>query len=405
MKRLNPTWRWLATLALIAVLVITHGDALRRVQRSGNARDFATYYYAVHTALDGDDPYERENLGARARAEHTRRAVHPFFYPPPALLGMAWVAPFSLKSAYILWFWAQELSLLATLAVLRRWLDAPLLLLLGVAAALSPIPDSLAMGQVNLVVGLLAVVGLWRGAGGWVGAAAMAKMAPALYLAGWAARSQLRPVWAAGGVAIALSLLALPVVDASTQWRFYTEVLPGFSSGDYNGLTVPITLPANHSIPDLFHQLWPGPDDHHLSPRAATATRVTSLTLLGALALVTRRARGEVGLASAFGAITVLMLITPVYTYEHHLALLLLPVVASGVALVRGGVHPGWWAPWAVGLALAGTPLGWLRAAKKAAPAAEWLIQESKFAALVLLMAVCVAAAWASGRAEARPHA
>jgi hypothetical protein len=388
-----------ATVALIAALVATHADALRRVHRSGNARDFATYYYAVQTALDGDDPYVRGNLGARARADGTRRAVHPFFYPPPALLGMVWVAPFSLKSAYIVWFWIQELALLGTLVVLRRWLGAPLLLLLGVTAALSPIPDSLAMGQVNLVVGLLALLGLWRGAGGWVGAAAMAKMAPALYLAGWGARGALRPVWAACGVAVALSLLALPVVDAETQWRFYTQVLPGFSSGDYNGLTVPITLPANHSIPDLYHQLWPGPDDHHLSERAALAGRITSLALLAGLAGVARRARGPTGMGAAFGAITVLMLITPVYTYEHHLALLLLPVVASGVALLRGVLRPAWWAPWGLALALASTPLGWLRAAKKAAPAAEWLIQESKFAALVLLLVVCVAAAWASSEA------
>ncbi len=42
------------------------------------------------------------------------------------------------------------------------------------------------------------------------GAAAMAKMSPALYLVGWLSRRQWRPVVTAGGTAIGLSLLALP---------------------------------------------------------------------------------------------------------------------------------------------------------------------------------------------------
>ena len=64
--------------------------------------------------------------------------------------------------------------------------------------------------SVGMLVLLLAVAGLARGSGGLVGAAAMAKMSPALYLVGWLSRRQWRPVVTAGGTAIGLSLLALP---------------------------------------------------------------------------------------------------------------------------------------------------------------------------------------------------
>lgn len=387
--------------ALVAALVATHGSALQRVERSRSGRDFATYYYAAQAALDGRDPYDRRELGALARQDRTRRSVHPYFYPPPFLLGMVWVAPLSLKAATLTWFFLQELALVGSLVALRRWLRAPWWLLGAVAALYGPLPDNLTMGQVNLTVGLLAIVGLWRGSGTVVGAAAMAKMSPALYLAGWGARGRLRPVVFAGLTAIALSLVSLPVVDLPTQLRFYTEVLPGFSSGAYNGLTVPITLPANHSIPDLANQVWPGPDDHTLSATAATVSRAASLTLLAGLSLVARRARGALATANAFGALTVLLVATPVYTYEHHLAMLLLPLVAAGAAVARGHLARGWWAAWLPAAIVLGLPLQALREAKQAAPAAEWWVQESKFFALALLAVVCVAAALTRGRAPA----
>ena len=49
-------------------------------------------------------------------------------------------------------------------------------------------------------------------------------------------------------VAMMLSIFSLLFMDFPTQFLFYTDVLPSFSSGNYNGLRVPITLPANHSI-------------------------------------------------------------------------------------------------------------------------------------------------------------
>lgn len=370
------------------------------VAGNGNARDFATYHYAVQEAWAGGDPYDTPALGRRARADGTRRSVHPYFYPPPFLLGMLWAVPLSLKSAYVVWFVVQEAAVLGVLAVMRRWLGASWLVLALVLAAFTPVPDNLKMGQANLPVLLLTVLGLWRAArpegGVLVGLAGMAKMSPALNLVGWVAQGRWRPALLAALTAVGLSLLALPLVGLDTQVRFYTEILPGFSTGEYHGLRVPITLPANHSIPDLFNQLWPGPDKHHLDPRAATASKVVSLGLLAALVPVFRRARGPIGEACAFGALAVLFTLTPVYTYEHHLAFLLFPAVALGVAVQRGLLPRGTgWVALAAGFFTA-WPLYFLRPAQKAVPALKWALQESKFAGALVLGLLCAWAAWRS---------
>lgn len=385
--------------ALAAVYLAQSVPVWDKVRSSRSARDFATYHYAVQVAAEGEDPYSKKLLGKAARREKTRRQVHPYFYPPPFLVAMTWTLPLSLGAAYRLWFWANQLFLLGTLVVLRRWLQAPWLLLLGVCAVCTPLPDSIMMGQANLLVGLLVVVGLWRSNGVAVGAAGMLKMSPALYLLGWASRMQWRPVGLAVATAVGLSLVSLPLVGLDLQVRFFTEVLPGFGTGQYNGLTVPITLPANHSVPDLFNQLWPGLTKHALSAKAAAGARSVSLVLLGGAVWAVRAAKGTPQVASAFGALSIVLLVTPVYTYEHHLSLLVFPLVASGTVFVRAQAGRLSWALWGLGAGLSCTPLGWLRSAKEVAPACTWWIQESKFLGLVLVASACLLASRTRTRA------
>ena len=222
-------------------------------------------------------------------------------------------------------------------------------------------------------------------------------MSPALHLFGWLASGRWRPALVAAGGAIALSVLTLPLVDFESQLAFYTDILPGFASGEYHGLKVPITLPANHSIPDLFNQLWPGPDRHHLSASAAHATRAVSLLALGVLLWVFRHARGTTGLACGFGAVTVLATITPVYTYEHHLSFLLFPAVAL-YAAHRDRLLSRWMtAPALAAGVLIACPLYVLRPLQKALPPLAWALQESKFAGSLALGVLCAVAAWRSG--------
>lgn len=381
--------------ALVFYVASGLGPGVFKVWSSTAARDYATYHYAVQEAVSGGDPYNTQALGKRARDEGTRRGVHPYFYPPPFLASMLWAAPLSLATGYRLFFLLNNLLLVGIVVALQRWLRASWLPLVLAAATLTPIADSNVMGQANLLVMLLVVLGLGRGDGRLLGLAAMFKMSPALYLVRWAAGGRLKAVFAACVVAVVSSVLVLPLVGLDTQLRFYTEILPGFGSGEYHGLRVPITLPANHSIPDLFHQLWPGPDDHHLSPAARRASQAVSLSLLGGLGWLSWRLRSGEALTDALllGAFTVLLTITPVYTYEHHLSALVLPGAALFVAMERGRLSARWWLALGPCWFFVAWKLRWLRTVQDWLPGLDWVLQESKFVGAVGLGMLCVVAA------------
>jgi hypothetical protein len=379
-----------------AVLLVVYGalvvpSTLKSVQTARSGRDYATYHYAVAEALDGGDPYDTKALGERAREDAARHSVHPFFYPPPYLLTMLWAGGLSLGQGYLIFFWANQLLLLLLGVVFYLWFRAPPLVLAVLLASYTPIPDNASMGQANLGVLLLAAVGLWLSRGEWVSAAAMMKMSPALYLVQWASQRRWKPVLAAVLWAVLLSLIALPLVGFRHQLRFYLEVLPGFSTGEYHGLTVPISIPLNYSIPFLFNQVWPGPSEHALSSSARFGSAATSVALLAVLAWLARIRRDSLGTAAMAGAFTVLMLVSPVHTYEHHLVMLLLPLAAVGTAWVRGGVFPRWSWPLLVAVYFfLAWPLAWLRWSEKRCPDLAWWATESKFFAAIGLALLCL---------------
>ena len=402
--------------AVLGHLVFQTAPAWKVIQSAPNGRDFASYYYALQVAWDGGDPYDGAALTARAHAEHTRRSVvHPYFYPPPFLLGMVWARPLTLVAAYRLSLLFNELLLLAGCALLRRfgagwgWIAA-------LVVVYSPIPDNMWMGQANLLALIPALAGLWlsrtRGreaaGGALIGVAGMLKMSPALFLVPMARWGRWRAVGAGVATAIALSVLALPLAPFAVQWRFYTEILPGFASGDYNGLTVPISLNANHSVPDLLHRAFPSGRD----TLSATAQALSKAAMIGALAgwwwwfrapepgaaeqggrlSAEQRALAE-GLA--LGALSVWMVCLPVYTYEHHLVFLLLALASVGTAAqARGG--RGWLAAAVLLFAVLALPLEWSRAVQDAAGGlSPWLgvlVRESKFIGEAALLAGCMAA-------------
>lgn len=366
---------WLLV-GLLGHVLLQLAPAIREVRETPSARDYASYYYAVVEAARGGDPYDVAALGKLSRKDGTRRTVQPYFYPPPFLLTQVWALPLSLVQGYWGMLLLNELLLAGCLWLAVGAFGVPLPAVAALLWAYSPIPDNAWMGQANLIALFPALAGLaaartrpWLG-GVLVGAAAMFKMSPALFLLYWALRRQWRPVAAAVATAIGLTLLSLPLVNLSAQVEFYREVLPGFGRGDYHGLTVPISLPANHSVPDLFDRVWPGPTPTSMSAPALLASRVVTLLLLGAWAWRFRRPGAE---AAALGALTILMTVLPAYTYEHHLVFLLLPVGLAATLV------PLWvWIP--LGFFLA-WPLEWLRAAQQALPALGDLLRESKFLA------------------------
>ena len=396
---------WLA-LAVMVHLAGHAAPAWERVTASRSGRDYASYHYAVKAVTAGRDPYDTRGLGVLARAEGTRGTVHPYFYPPPFLAGMAWSAPLSLRDGARAMFVLNELALFGCLALIRVGLGAPLGVLALLLATYTPIADNATMGQANLLALLPAVgamVALARrrdlAAGLGLGVAGMAKMSPALLLAWATLRGRWRTVVVAAGTAVALSLAALPWVGPATQLRFYAEVLPGFARGDYHDLSVPLTLPSNHSLPELWARLLPGPDPKGMGPAAGVAARGTAVLLLGLWGWATWRARAPSGPdrgplaetdALSLGALCGLMVFLPAYTYEHHLVLLI-PLLGAAARTWRRG--PAWQLAFALAYAPLAMPLDAWRWLHDMAPAGLVpLARECKLVGGMALVALCLAA-------------
>ncbi|MEQ1501911.1 MAG: glycosyltransferase family 87 protein [Myxococcota bacterium] len=374
------------------------------------ARDFASYFYAVRVARDGGDPYDRAQLNLASKTDGTRRGVHPFLYAPPFLLGMSWVLGFDLAGAFHLWFWLDELLAIASGIVLWRWwrgLDEEGALPVGwvivvVMSLMTAIPNNHAMGQANFPGLVLALAGLWqtdRGkpqlGGALMGAACMMKMSPALFLVYWAIRREWTAIGAAILAGVALSVLSLPFAGPVVQWGFYTHVLPTFSSGDYNGLAVPIELFGNHSLPNVLDAILPSPSDT-LSVGAQLLSGMVSVGALVALAAWFRTppdapapdAFTRAAQSSCFG---VLLLLIPVYTYEHHLVFAIPAAVLAITAVSTGRLSPAWAVPVGLCVTILVFDLQVLKAMAEAIPPGlsvlAAVVREAKFAALLGLLA------------------
>jgi hypothetical protein len=223
-------------------------------------------------------------------------------------------------------------------------------------------------------------------------------MSPALFVGWWLLRGNWKPALMACLSAVLLSVAALSVIGLEHQLLFYTRVLPTFGSGDYNGLTVPIDMFGNHSLPNLWHQiLWqPG---RTLSTSAQWASTVSALLLVGGLGFRFRQADPDLlARANQVGAISIALLMVPVYTYEHHCVWAIPAIVASVVALYKGRLGAGWAVPLGLASAIWAFEILQLRAIYTSAlvvPPAAWLVQEAKFLALGIML---VATAVAGGR-------
>ncbi|MCB9741344.1 MAG: DUF2029 domain-containing protein [Alphaproteobacteria bacterium] len=393
----------LAVLALLLHFVWMYVDGWPKVLRSSGARDWASYYYAVVAAFEGLDPYLKQNLEQLARAEGTRGMVHPFFYPPPYLLTVTWAPRFGLEGSYQLWYWLDGVALGAALAALYAWWPrrVTLLVLAGVLTLFTPLWNNHVMGQANLPVLALALWGTWLdhkerpvAGGALVGLACMMKMSPGLLVAWWLLRGRWTAAFSACAAAVLLSLATLPLLGFEHQLRFYTEILPGFSSGEYAGLTVPIDIFANHSVPDLWNSAFPG-GGMKLSPRARLGAGLSNLALVaGAFAGLRRAGDDSLSRLCTWATLMVLMLMVPVYTYEHHLVWLALPMAAAAAALVEGRLSRAWIPALALAVFIACFPLVPLKQfALKQGDTLSFLLGELKFAATVTLGLACYVAA------------
>lgn len=154
----------------------------------------------------------------------------PFTYPPFAALLLAPLAVVPSVLATVLWVlvsWVAYLGfagvLLSRLGLRGRWLALALLAGLG----FEPVWHTVALGQINLVLGLLVVLDTvvaparWRGFG--VGIAAGIKLTPAIFVLYFALR---REWWAMtrAAVGLAVTMAASAVVAPQDAWNYWTRL-------------------------------------------------------------------------------------------------------------------------------------------------------------------------------------
>ena len=395
--------RWLIG-ALVVIAAVLHAlllaDNWRLASSEEHGRDFASFYYASKVASAGQDPYNGSQLSKAASTEGARTRVYPYFYPPPFLALMSWCKGLSLTGAYRLWFWVDELfAWLCALILIRWW--APLgpsrwLFLLLPMLSATTFTNNHLMGQVNLMALTLTLGGLaaqskgrpWLG-GLAVGTACMIKMSPALFVLYWLVQRRYKAVAGSLVAAVLLSLLSLTIVSFETQLRFYSDILPGLFSGDYNGLRIPISIFGNHSPSEFFHSLLPG-----ARTQLSTAGRLLSVsTTLGCLLLLFRscskRPQSALHEAAQVSAVALTMLLIPLYTYEHHMVWAWPAIALLCYAAWQRIIDRRWlwlaaalWLVWATQLMSLKLVYVWI---KPISGLLGWCIKEAKFLALVSL--------------------
>ena len=136
----------------VAYLSIVGIPTVYNASRSKSGQDYASYHYAAEAVWSKTTPYRVANLNVHSRRDRSRNKVHPFFYPPPAVLLFLWSPLFSLTTSLTLFVFLSNLCWLGILWLTRKLTGASWLILALVGVLYTPVSDSMKMGQVNLCV-------------------------------------------------------------------------------------------------------------------------------------------------------------------------------------------------------------------------------------------------------------
>lgn len=187
--------------------------------------------------------------------------------------------------------------------------------------------------------------------------------------------------------------------------HFLAEVLPQFSSGEYNGLAVKISDLVNAAPASLFDTLFPN-DGRGLSGTARLLTTAFGLSAISWTAWSFRHPGADVAQEAArVSAVAVLLLLVPVFTYEHHLVWAMPALAVSSAGVLQGRLSRRW-VP-AVGFAWAGlafyVSLLYPIHATVAQPLA-YVVAEMKLIAILTVWAGCVVCGRGPGRVHEQKH-
>jgi len=313
---------------IVALAVFRYGHDIVKLAVEAPFIDFGTFYTYTSALLGSANPFDPAEL---ARVDATLGVRHsatpPTFTPPGYLLFVPFTAiPY--RAANLAWLALGQGFLLAALLVLRRCVvPAPILGLTGlfVVSMYQPIYEDVALGNLNLTMLVLVVLGMAAHVGRNPVAAALplslavhlkppyVLLIPFLYWVG-------SPVVATLTLVLAGAWFGLAVAVFGYQW------IGGYVQFLTSSWRWVHSWAKNLSPHAILHRLF-GSDG------PSVPVEVVSLALALAVALgvmrVTRAAARQ-GTESALGgwavALAALPLVSPL-TEEHHLVVLLIPLL------------------------------------------------------------------------------
>lgn len=296
---------WIVRFSPTGVILAYHLDA--DVYRSGAA-----------AVLEGSSLY--------GQLFTVRDAVLPFTYPPLAALLFLPLAFLPVEVAGVILTALSLLALWFVLALTLRALGCDwrwAVWLLPIAALFEPVRDTIAFGQINLLLMALVVMdALGRrrlSTGALAGLAAAVKLTPAVFVLYFLLRRDYRAAAVMGGTA-AVATLAVGAIMPNTSWLYFTDVL-----GDTGRIGSP-AYSKNQSIAGLLARVtdagW-----------ADYVWIVGVAVVIGAAFLAARRTWVRDDSALLLSVVAVVSLLCSPVSWSHHWVWLIVLALATAARL------------------------------------------------------------------------
>jgi hypothetical protein len=344
----------LALCLLAAFLVFHHISevaefALASQPASLRAADFGHYYMYARNLIEGRDLIDLEAPRLLAGQLGIRYADNPPNYPPPLYLGMSLLAFLPYHLASIVWLLMNELFLLVALfwrgmgRVIRN--PVRMAMLSVVVFAFQPLYETLALGQINLLLlaGITLLGRLWGMGSVWSGVVLglVVLVKPQFAALGllWLRPREWHHLGAAVGTVGTVSFASLAVVGRDA-WSHYFNYLSDFPC------EISLWL-LNISLRGLFFHLNGSCLADGFGDPMAVVSAVVGAVILGALAFYWWR-YPPADPPDRFQAVALglcaIFLVSP-YTQEHHLTVLLIAFAGLAIDSKRpdeGFQRAGW---------------------------------------------------------------
>lgn len=318
-----------------------------------NSNDFKHMYLGMKALLDGISPYSFQALHHQAALQGYRQiSLNPYVYLPFTGHALAFLAPFRLEQAVVIWFVMNHLFVAGSVVLLsglwprqRLWAVAGLTLAFAVSF---PLIRTLTAGQLNLALLLmiLAARELFlrrrdRLAGAVLAFATLFKLMPGIF--GIFLLLQRR--WRAVGAAVVSGVLLLAASTLAAGWKTTLEFLPILGQMGYGKSTWPEVFSfwndaTNQSLNSFFSHIFTAAEEAvpwiNLGQGAANAATwvVVGLLLVAYIGVqgAAQRGRGasdcrEFSPADDLGfcATLLLGLLIPSLMWDHYLVMAIYP--------------------------------------------------------------------------------